>query len=256
MRADPLHLDAATNRAAWAAVNAEYTADHALRAWQEQEFGWGLFGIPEQELGVLGRVADLNVVELGCGTAYLSAWLARQGARPVALDITHAQLRTARRCQERFGVHFPLVEADAGQVPLAASRFDLVVSECGASLYCDPRRWIPEAARLLRPGGRLVFHTVSALVTMCQLGDGLAGLELLRAQHEVFRLQRRRGVEFHPGHGEWVHVLLAAGLVIDGLHELYAPPDAADHPFYQLATADWSRRWPIEDIWVAHRPAS
>jgi SAM-dependent methyltransferase len=174
----------------------------------------------------------------------------------VGVDITHAQLRTADRCQERLGLRFPLLEADAGQVPLAASGFDLVVSECGASLYCDPRRWIPEAARLLRPGGRLVFHTVSILVAMCQPGDGPAGVELLRPQHEVFRLQRGRGVEFHPSHSQWIQVLLAAGLVIDALHELHAPPDASDHPFYQLATADWSRRWPIEDIWVAHRPAS
>src|SRR5258708_26483017 len=180
--------DAAVNRAAWSAVNAEYAADHAMRAWRAGEFGWGIFDIPERELGVLGRVAGLDVVELGCGTAYLSGWLARQGARPVGVDITHAQLRTARHCQEWFGVRFPLVEADAGQVPLADRSFDLAVSECGASLYCDPRRWIPEAARLLRPGGRLVFHTFSVLVAMCQpADDGLAGPQLLRPQREGSR---------------------------------------------------------------------
>jgi SAM-dependent methyltransferase len=123
-------------------------------------------------------------------------------------------------------------------------------------LYCDPGRWVPEAARLLRPGGRLVFHTVSVLVTMCQPGDGPAGRELQRPQREIHRLHRGRGVEFHPGHGQWVGVLRAAGLVIDALHELYAPPAATDHPYYQLATADWSRRWPIEEIWVAHNPAT
>jgi len=247
--------DAVVNRAAWSAVNAEYAAEHALRAWQAEEFGWGIFAIPEPDLGVLGPVAGLDVVELGCGTAYLSAWLARRGARPVGLDITHAQLQTARRCQDRFGVRFPLIEADAGQIPLAAASFDLAVSECGASLYCDPGRWIAEAARLLRPGGRLVFHTLTVLVTMCQRQGGLAGRELARPQREVSRIRGARGAEFHPGHGEWIRLLRAAGLVVDALHELYAPPSATDHPYYQLATARWAQQWPAEEIWVAHNPA-
>ncbi len=108
--------DAAVNRAAWAAVNAEYTAAHAAQAWTAGEFGWGIFDIPERELGVLGDVVGLDVLELGCGTAYLSAWLARQGARPVGLDVTHAQLLTAHRCQQESGIWFPLIEADAGRV--------------------------------------------------------------------------------------------------------------------------------------------
>ena len=64
-----------------------------------------------------------------------------------------AQLESARRCQDRFGISFPLIEADAGAVPLPSGRFDLAISECGASLWCDPARWVPEAARLLRQGG-------------------------------------------------------------------------------------------------------
>ena len=39
-----------------------------------------------------GRLRGLDVVELGCGTAYFSAWLARRGARPVGFDVTAAQL--------------------------------------------------------------------------------------------------------------------------------------------------------------------
>src|SRR5690348_2826869 len=69
-----------------------------------------------------------------------------------------------------FWALIPLLEADAGQVPLRARRFDLAISECGASLWCDPARWVPEAARVLRPGGRLVFHTTSVLLAMCQPG--------------------------------------------------------------------------------------
>ena len=148
-------------------------------------------------------MADLDVVELGCGTAYFSAWLARRGARPVGVDLTAAQLDTARRCQQQLGVDFPLVEADGAVVPLRDARFDLVLSEYGASVWCDPERWIAEAARLLRPGGRVVFLTNSVLATLCVPEDeGEAGERLLRPQRGLNRVQwPGGGIEFHPGHG-------------------------------------------------------
>lgn len=99
--------DVARNRALWAIVNAQFTDEDARRAWAAAEVTWGLFQVPERELGVLGDVAGLDVIELGCGTAYLSGWLARRGARPVGVDLTPEQLATARRCQEHFGVVFP-----------------------------------------------------------------------------------------------------------------------------------------------------
>jgi SAM-dependent methyltransferase len=247
--------DAGSIRELWTQVNAEYAADHAVRAWAAVDITWGVFNVPEQQLGVLGDVAGLDVVELGCGTAYFSAWLARRGARPVGVDLTLAQLDTARRCQDRFGLSFPLLEADAGNIPLPSASFDLAISECGASLWCEPARWVPEAARLLRPGGLLVFHTTSVLAAMCSPeGAGLAGRELLHPQREVARRQvLGHGVEFHPGHGEWIQILRAAGFTVDAFHELYAPPGARAHPYYELASADWAQRWPIEELWVARR---
>jgi SAM-dependent methyltransferase len=246
--------EAAANRDLWTQANREYGDEHAHRAWAGEDITWGIFNVPEQQLGVLGDVRGLEVVELGCGTAYFSAWLARRGARPTGVDITPAQLATARRCQERSGIVFPLIEADAGDVPLPSDSFDLAVSECGASLWCDPARWVPEAARLLRPGGRLVFHTTSVLAAVCwPEPPGPARRELLRPQRETRRLVTAGGgTEFHPGHGEWITFLRASGFAIDDLREIYAPPDATDHPYYQLATADWARQWPVEEIWVAH----
>lgn len=246
--------EAAANRGLWTLANGEYADDHADRAWAADDITWGIFNVPEQQLGVLGDVRGLDVAELGCGTAYFSAWLARRGARPTGIDLTPAQLATARRCQQRSGIFFPLIEADAGDVPLPAASFDLAISECGASLWCDPARWVPEAARLLRPGGRLVFHTTSVLAAVCSPeAPGTARRELLRPQREARRLATAHGgVEFHPGHGEWITILRASGFTIDDLRELYAPPDAPDHPYYQLTTAEWARQWPAEEIWVAH----
>jgi SAM-dependent methyltransferase len=252
--------DLARNRALWATVNAQFTDEDAARAWAAGELTWGLFGVPERDLGILGDVTGLDAIELGCGTAYLSAQLARRGARPVALDLSPAQLGTAARCQERFGLVFPLVEADAEAVPLRDASFDLVVSEYGASVWCDPERWVAESARLLRPGGRLVFLTNSVLATLCVPEDeGFAQERLLRPQRGLRRVAwPGGGVEFHPGHGDWIRVLRANGFVVDALHELYAPPGVETHEYYTIATAGWARRWPVEDLWAARltRPSS
>jgi SAM-dependent methyltransferase len=246
--------DLARNRALWTTVNSEFTDADADRAWAAEEITWGLFRVPERDLGVLGDVAGLDVIELGCGTAYLSALLAKRGARPVGVDLTPAQLATAARCQERFGIAFPLVEADAEQVPLPDATADLVVSEYGASVWCDPERWVAEAARLLRPGGRLAFLTNSVLATLCVPEDeGVAQERLLRPQRTLHRVEwPGGGIEFHPSHGAWIRVLRANGFVVDALHELYAPAGGESHEYYAIATADWAARWPVEDLWAAH----
>jgi SAM-dependent methyltransferase len=246
----------ARNRALWTQTNAEYTDGAAKTAWSDRPFSWGVFGVPEAELAALGDVAGLDVVELGCGTAYFSAWLARQGARPVGVDVTPAQLDTARRMQEETGLVFQLVEANAEAVPLPDASFDLAVTEYGASLWCDPARWIPEAARLLRPGGRLVFLTNSMLATLCvPWSAGPATESLQRPQRGVYAVEwgLEDGLEFHLGHGEWIDVLHAAGFEVERLVELYAPDDATDHPYYDTANVAWARKWPSEDLWVARK---
>lgn len=245
--------DAEINRRLWRTVNSQYTDGQADEKWAAGGISWGIFEIPESELDVLGDVAGLDVVELGCGTAYFSAWLARLGARPVAVDLTDAQLLTARRCQERFDVSFPLVEADATAVPLPDNSFDLAVSEYGASLWCDPDGWISEAARLLRPGGRLVFLTNSVLVTMCVPPDeGVATETLARGQRDIERIHwSDGGVEFHVGHGQMIAVLRRHGFEVQSLQELYAPEGAVRHSYYEIATPGWARQWPVEDLWCA-----
>jgi SAM-dependent methyltransferase len=245
------------NRLLWAEVNDQFTDADAEQRWAADDIGWGLFRRPERELRLLGDVAGRAVAELGCGTAFVSAGLVRAGARPVAVDPSRAQLDTARRCQQRFGLPFPLVEAGAERVPLRTGAFDLVVSEYGAAPWAEPARWLAEAARLLRPGGRLVFLTNSVLAGLCVPAEGgVAGDRLLRSQPELARITwPGGGTEHHPGHGDWLRALRAAGLTVEELRELHAPADAVTPPWYDIVTADWARRWPAEDVWIATRPA-
>src|SRR2546422_4881810 len=89
----------------WAKESAKYVAG-GHRAWAKKDLTWGLWSIPETEVQVLPDVAGKDVVELGCGTAYWSAWLARRGARVVGLDLTERQLDTARTLQREHALHF------------------------------------------------------------------------------------------------------------------------------------------------------
>ena len=245
----------ALNRGLWAVMNERFTDAAAEKMWARSDIVWGLFAVAERDLDVLGQVRDLDVAELACGTAYFSAWLTRAGATTVAIDLSSEQLATARRLQQELGPVFPLVQGDGERVPLESGRFDLVVSEHGVAAWCDPERWLPEAARLLRPGGRLVFLTNSHLSALCvPTEEGVAEERLVRGQREAYRVRwPGGGIEFHPSHGDWVRLLRRSGFVVEAMREIYAPPDRGDHPFYEIVSGAWAARWPAEELWVATR---
>jgi len=198
----------------------------------------------------------LRVAELGCGTAYVSAWLARRGARPVGLDLAERQLETAARLQREHGLRFPLVHGDAEHPPFADAAFDLVINEYGAALWCDPYRWIPEAARILRPGGSLIFLTMGVLMalTIPDLGtDGPASDRLLRPYFGMHRFEWEddESVEFHLGHGDWVRLLRETGFEVEDLIEVRPPEGSTTR--YPWAELDWARKWPVEEVWKARK---
>jgi SAM-dependent methyltransferase len=247
-----------TNVQLWTKVNVEFTDADAERAWTEDGFSWGIWGVPESELGVFGDVSGLDAVELGCGTAYCSARLARMGARVVGVDPTPAQLDTARRMQVEYELEFPLIQAFAEDVPLADSSFDLVHSEYGASIWADPYRWIPEGARLLRPDGRLVFLRNSTLSMLCAPEVGQIDEKLHRPQFGMYLLDwpdNEGASEYHLPHGELIDLLGANGLIVERLVEIEAPENAETHKYYDFVTPDWARKWPAEEIWVARKTA-
>lgn len=241
------------NRAAWDAQAADYVP-HAERAWREDAPSWGIWEIPESDLAVLPDVDGLDVVELGCGTAYWSAWLARRGARPVGVDVSERQLDTARRMQREHGISFPLIHASAEDVPLPDASFDLAFSEYGACMWCEPRLWLAEAARLLRPGGLLVFLTTSPvfMAAVADTDDEPIGDRLRRPYFGMHRFEwpEDDGVEFNLTHGEWIATLRAHGFAVEALHELQAPANG-DPGRFTFVTAEWAHRWPHEVIWVA-----
>jgi SAM-dependent methyltransferase len=244
------------NRATWDA-DAPNWVEWGRASWAGEP-AWGVWQVPESELGLLPDVGGLDCVELGCGTGYVSAWLARRGARPVGLDNSGQQLATASRLQEEFDLRFPLVHASAEQPPFRDESFDLAVSEYGAAIWCDPYVWIPEAARILRPGGRLVFlgNSYVAMLTFPDVGP--AGETLQRDHFGMHRFEwpdADGAVDFHITHGAMIRLLRSSGFEIEDLVEIRAPEGAVggSPPSDPLATAEWSRRWPIEEAWLARK---
>jgi SAM-dependent methyltransferase len=244
------------NRAVWTKANEEYTDARAREAWAAEDVTWGMFGPSDSELGALGDVAGKDVIELGCGTAYFGAWLARRGARVTGVDLTPAQLDTARRMSEETGIPMDLIEASAEDVPLPDESFDLALSEYGASIWCDPYKWIPEAARLLRPSGELVFLCNSVLCMLCTPDEGKVGEQLQRPQFGMHRMEwpgEDEGVEFHLGHGDMLRLLRDSGFEVEGLWEIQASESAEDHRYYDFVSAEWARKWPAEEVWKARK---
>lgn len=244
----------ARNKEAWERWAPRYVAA-GKDLWQKDELRWGIWRTSEQELMLLdGLPRGADVLELGCGTASLCAWLARRGFRPVGVDVARPQLEAAAGFMAEFDLPFDLFCANAEHLRFDHESFDCVISDYGPSLWCSPRKWIPEAARLLRPGGRLIFLTSSALLVTCtpEFG-GRAGTKLVREYFGRYRVEfpEEEAVEFHLTHERWIQLLRANDLVVENLIETRPPPDASSD--FDFATVEWAQRWPTEEIWVASK---
>jgi SAM-dependent methyltransferase len=246
----------ARNREAWDGFAEEYV-EPGRQSWASDEPFWGIWRVPESQVGFLPEeLQGRDALELGCGAGYVSAWLARRGARPVGLDLSENQLASASQFQREFDLRFPLVQANAEAVPLRSESFDLIVSEYGASIWCDPYRWIPQAARLLRPGGELIFLVNGTLLMLCipdLEADGPATDRLLRPYFGMHRFEwpDDPSIEFHLEYGEWIRLLRTNGLEVTDLVEIRPPDDATTR--YPFVTLEWARQWPCEEVWKARK---
>lgn len=252
----PEHV--AVNRAYWDGMADEWV-EAGRRAWATPvgEESWGVYGFPEAQVRMLpDDLAGLHAIELGCGTGYVSAWMARRGAVVTAIDNSARQLQTAAHLQAEHGLAFRLIHGNAERVPCPDATFDFAISEYGAVLWADPEAWIPEAARLLRPGGRLHVLTNSLISYLCmpEDEDEPASDRLLRPQFGTRRMVwpgDDTSVEFHPTHGDWIALFTASGFEIVELLEPQAPAGLSSR--HVPGGSEWATKWPIEEIWKVRK---
>lgn len=245
------------NRRYWDSEAAAYQRRHGRQLDRTDQPRWGVWGIPEDQVGAIGEVRDIDVLEYGCGAAQWSIALARAGARVVGLDVSIEQLRQAipRVAAARAAaataadVDVRLVCADGERAPFADGSFDLVMCDHGVMSFCDPHRTVAEAARLLRPGGRLVFNHSSPFHHVCWDDDADRVTDRLARDYFGMRAWEQETVDFMLPYGEWIRLFGRHGLAVEDLIELRPPPGArTTYGFY--APLRWARRWPAESLWV------
>lgn len=256
MTEDAIPEHVAINRAHWDQQAPQWVGP-AERNWTAAEPHWGIWGVPESELGMLPEnMAGLDAIELGCGTAYVASWMARRGAsRVVGIDNSEQQLDTARRLSRDHGVELTLLHGNAETVPYDDASFDFAISEYGAAIWCDPYVWIPEAHRLLRPGGALVFLGNTPLTMVCTPLDGSVPVteRLERGYFSLHRLDWRDalddpgGIEFNLPISAWVRLFRETGFEVVDYIEIQAPEPGPEINFF--VTADWAHRFPSEHAW-------
>ncbi|MER5373467.1 class I SAM-dependent methyltransferase [Streptomyces sp. NPDC002553] len=212
------------NRGWWDRNADEYQVEHGTFLGDDR-FVWCPEGLDEVEAELLGPAEELKgkeVLEIGAGAAQCSRWLAAQGARPVALDLSHRQLQHALR----IGGSFPLVCADAGALPFADASFDLACSAYGALPFvADPRLVLCELRRVLRPGGRFVFSVTHPIRWAFPDEPGPEGLSVSASYFDrtPYVEQGEDGnavyVEHHRTLGDRVRDIVASGFRLVDLVE-------------------------------------
>ena len=242
------------NRDIWNADAANWV-DFARARWRLDTPEWGTWGNPEEGLNLLPEdMTGMEAIELGCGTGYVSGWMARRGARVTAIDISTEQLDTARRMAADHRADITFIEGNAEATGLPDAAFDFAISEYGASIWCPAEKWLPEAWRLLRPGGRLVFLGNHPLSLICSPLDGAPCDWALHRPYRGMWGADWTEVEFEPTGvcfnltmADWMDLFRETGFAVTGYQELYAPEWAGGTR--AAVPAAWARIYPVEQVW-------
>lgn len=216
---------ARANRADWDAAADDYQAEHG-GFLGDARFIWCPEGLDEQDAGLLGDVAGRRVLDIGAGAGHCARWLRSQGAEAVAFDLSMRQLQHSRRLDDETGVAVPACCATATALPFADDSFDAACSAFGAFPFVvDIGAALAESARVLRPGGRLVFSVVHPARRMFPDDPTDDGFRITRsyfdrsAYVETDDHGRPSYVEPHHTLQDWVDAISSAGLVLERLVE-------------------------------------
>lgn len=260
MPADQLTSQRA-NRRWWDADAAAYHAEHG-EFLGDADFVWCPENLRESDAELLGpteALAGQRILEVGCGSAPCSRWLAAQHARPVAFDVSAGMLRHAMLDAHRTGIGVPLVQADVVQLPFAAAAFDAAFSAFGGIPFvADSAGAMREVFRVLKPGARWVFSVTHPMRWIFADVPGPAGMTAIQSYFDRSPYVEVDGdgvpayVEHHRTMGDRIRELVGAGFVIDDVVEP-AWPEGFTGTWGQW-TPERGEVFPGTAIFVAHRP--
>lgn len=244
----------AINKAFWEGMAKDYVAI-GEELWALETPRWGIWRTPDARAPLLpDDMSGMDAIELGCGTGYVSAWMANRGAVVTGMDVSPSQLQTAKRLADQHDTPVTFIEGNAEKTGLPDASFDFAVSEYGAAIWCDPAVWLREAYRILRPGGRLSFLGSHPLILVATPLNGAACDTTLHRPYRDLDRFDWTDVEIDPGGFEfnrsfegWMTLFAEIGFQVTDYRELYASDtETAD---FGHVSADWARKYPSEQVW-------
>lgn len=241
--------------------------EHAQQkeSWDAIADGWAewvrtnesrVYVLDGAHLALAGDVADLRVLDAGCGEGRFARMLAERGARVTGVDLSPRMIELARRAEAArpLGIEYHI--ADMAELPaLEDSSFDLAIAYVSLVDVPAYELAIAEVARVLRPGGRFQF----SIIHPCFSPPGAAweprkpGTVPLRDQDKLYRridnyfppaevrfrmwpTAPAETVNYHRPLSDYSRALLSAGLLIRELVEPLPAPEV-------VAERDWLREY-------------
>jgi ubiquinone/menaquinone biosynthesis C-methylase UbiE len=145
-----------------------------------------------------------TVLDMATGGGHTAKALAPHVAQVLAMDLTREMLEEARRHVSENASNVSYVVGDAENVPFLDHTFDAVTCRIAAHHFPDPKRFVEEAARVLKPGGILLLID-NVVPDDKKLGRFVNTIEKLRDESHAECLS----IE------QWLRLLRGAGLRVE-----------------------------------------
>ncbi len=227
-------------RRAWNENSESYQSLHEIGTDSAHYGPWAPL---ENELRLLGDVRGRHLLELGCGGGQCCIAFVKQGAIATGVDLSDTQIEFAQRLavQERVDVAF--VQADMTDLALFEKEcWDILFSTYAFQYVADIESCLDECARLLKPGGRLIF-SLDHPFRDCFHDDEEDAVSIYPVRsyfdsspmHWTFGQSSTAMQSYHRSIGQWCEMLLAAGLSLSRLLEPEPPIEMLDEI------------WPVDD---------
>src|SRR5215467_8067180 len=145
------------------------------------ERSWNALYERPATLALLPDVAGKDVLDAGCGPGWYTDWLARHGARVIAID---RSVHMVRLTDERLGGRARVLRGDVSNLRdlLRSGTLDVILSSLVLHYLADLTETFREWARLLKPGGTLVFSTHHPIHQASLLDPGYLCTELIEEE--------------------------------------------------------------------------
>jgi len=133
---------------------------------------YGPMSMGEKELGLLGDVEGMKILELGCGGGHNSVALARLGAIVTGVDFSSEQLNFAKKLADEYGVSVEFIHGNIEDLRFLEDRkFDIVLSSFTLSYVENISQVFVEVYQVLKKAGSFVFSIEHPFMTNVMDGN-------------------------------------------------------------------------------------